>query len=61
MLSTFHIVILCYCWVLLLVYLWARKHDPELRLVPSLLVAAIVSVIAYLPLILTGAVNWYLA
>lgn len=61
MISTTHTALIAFCWMLLLVYFWARKHDPELKLVPSLLVAVIVSVAVYAPLITIRAIEWYLA
>lgn len=48
----FNVSLFVYCWVLFLIYLWARKNEPGLPFFVGLIIAAIVAVIFYAPLIL---------
>jgi len=57
--TTFNISLFVYCWVLFLIYLWARKNEPALPFLVSLVIAVIVAVIFYAPLILIWALKLF--
>lgn len=57
--GSFEISFLVYLWVLLLSILWARKNEPKTHPVALLVIAAIIAVIFYVPLIALWALQLF--
>ncbi|MDP5459865.1 hypothetical protein [Alishewanella sp. SMS8] len=57
--GSFEISFIVYLWVLLLTLLWARNGAPESNRLALLIVAAIVAVIFYVPLIAIWALQLF--
>ncbi|WP_445425195.1 hypothetical protein [Alishewanella sp. HL-SH06] len=57
--GSFQLASIIYVWVLFLSLLWARKNEPKINPIVLLIIAAVLAVIFYVPLIAIWALQLF--